>query len=300
MNEPVNFRSTSYSIFTSVALICACLAGQAEAGSAAMSDGFEGKRLSTDKWSLIHMPERRHWIDEGVWRTGKHSLAIRIKGSDIDKRCNCQISEIREANARRMNFGDDIWYAFSFTIKGRGGVARDSRWQIAGWKQEADGSPFLAQRLDNGVFHITVESANSRVLVATARGKPESFMSAMGKRLMSQFGFLTQKEKYDGKDDLVLIYGHNPILPNPYKGWVDMVYHIRGGLHGDGLIEIYANRRFIARVRGTIGLKNATGPTQYFRFGHNRAAMPGTATLYFDNFRRGLTRAEVEKAFKSK
>ena len=140
-----------------------------------------------------------------------------------------------------------------------------------------------------------MESDNSRVLIAAAEGKADSFISAMAKGLMSQFGFLTQKEKYDGKDDITLAYGKDPILPNPQKGWVDMIYHIRGGLKGDGLLEVFANGKFIVRATGTIGVKEHDGDSQYFRFGHNRAAMPGTATLYFDNYRRGKTRADVEK-----
>lgn len=259
-----------------------------------ISDDFEDSKIDHNLWSLVHMPDKRHWIDKNFRRNGKSSLAIRVKGYDMDKRCNCQVSEIREANKLRLKFGTDVWYAFSFRISGRGGDTVHNRWQLGGWKQETDGSPFVSQRNDNGVFHITLESGNSRVLIATAQGKADSFISAMAKGLMSQFGYLTQKEKYDGKDDITLAYGKNPILPNPHKGWVDMMYHIKGGLKGDGVLEVFANGRFIARATGTIGVKDFGGPTQYFRFGHNRAAMPGTATLYFDRYRRGRTRAEVE------
>ncbi len=260
-----------------------------------ISDDFETETLNQKNWSLLHMPKKRHWMDKGQKRTGNSSLAIRVKGNDVDKRCNCQVSEIREANDVRLKFGTQAWYAYSFRISGRGGDGEQSRWQLGGWKQETDGSPFIAQRFDNGVFHITLESGNSRVLVATAQGKPDSFISAMAKGLMSQFGYLTQKEKYDGKDDITLSYGKNPILPNPSKGWVDMMYRIKGGLNGDGVLEVFANGRFIARASGTIGVRQFGGPSQYFRFGHNRAAMPGTATMYFDRYRRGDTRAEVEK-----
>jgi len=260
-----------------------------------ISDDFENKPINTTIWSLRHMPERRYWFDKTHKRSGKKSLAIRVKGYDLDKRCNCQVSEIRERTDQRTNFGDEVWYSFSFLVKGRGGSTNDTRWQIASWKQETDGSPFLAQRFDNGIFHITIESGKSRVLIATADGKPESFISKMSKGLMSQFGFLSQKEKYDGDDDITLAYGEYPILPNPQKGWVDMMYHIKGGLKEDGFVEIFANGHFVARASGTIGVKDFSGPTQYFRFGHNRAAMPGTATIYFDNFRRGDKRIDVER-----
>lgn len=275
------------------ALIMAGICGIASAKTT-VSDDFEAATINLKNWSLVHMPGKRHWIDKRLKRAGKSALAIRVKGNDLDKRCNCQVSEIREANNVRLQFGKDAWYAYSFKISGRGGDANKSRWQIAGWKQETDGSPFISQRYDNGVFHITLESGSSRVLIATAHGKADNFVSAMAKGLMSQFGFLTQKEKYDGKDDITLAYGKNPILPNPNRNWVDMMFHVRGGINGDGILEVFANGRFIARATGTIGVKDFDGNSQYFRFGHNRAAMPGTATLYLDRFRRGDTRADVE------
>jgi hypothetical protein len=40
---------------------------------------------------------------------------------------------------------------------------------------------------------------------------------------------------------------------------------------------------------------DAVDPTQYFRFGHNRAPMPGTSTIHIDRFRRGSSKAEVER-----
>ena len=249
--------------------------------NAVLADDFETDKLNTNIWSLKHMPERRHWMDGMSKRSGKKALAIRVKGYDLDKRCNCQVSEVRESKQSRINFGEEVWYSFSFKVTGRGGNTSNARWQIAAWKQETDGSPYLAQRFDNGVFHITLESGKSRVLIATAEGKPDGFISAMSKGLMSQFGFLSQKDKYDGGDDITLAYGEHPILPNPQKDWVDMMYHIKGGLNGDGYVEIFANGHFVARASGSIGIKEIEGPSQYFRFGHNRAAMPGTATMFF-------------------
>jgi hypothetical protein len=262
----------------------------------AYQDGFERSPLDRNYWSLYHMGDQRHWIDRHVLHKGKGALAIRIKGSDYDADCACQVSEIRESRGVRLNFGTDVWYGFSFRIEGFGGMTGSTRWQIGGWKQEADGSPFVAQRFDEGVFHITLESDASRVLVATAMGDSKGFFEALKTGLVKSMGFVSEPEKYDGKDDVTLVYGEDPILPDPRKGWVDMVYHIKGGLNRDGLVEVYANGRFIARASGTIGLKTSGGPTQYFRFGHNRAPMPGTATIYLDNFRRGSSRADVDPA----
>jgi len=289
-------RRLRLAVATMAGLAGAAFPAMAESAAIARQDGFEKGPLDSSFWSLYRMGERRHWIERHVVHRGKGALAIRVKGSDYDADCQCQISEIRERRSARLNFGSDVWYGFSFRIEGFGGMTGSTRWQIGGWKQEADGSPFVAQRFDDEVFHITLESATSRVLVAAAAGDSQGFFAAVKTGLIKSMGFVSEPEKYDGKDEVTLSYGTDPILPDPRKGWVDMIYHIKGGLDGDGLVEVFANGGFIARATGTIGLRNAGGPTQYFRFGHNRAPMPGTATLYLDNFRRGSSRAEVDPA----
>jgi hypothetical protein len=227
-------------------------------------------------------------------REGNGSLAIRVQGGDLDPSCQCQLGELREAVGNRLKFGTDAWYAFSFRIDGKGSLTGDQRWQIGGWKQESDGSPFVAQRFDNGVFHITLESLEIRVLLATSEGHASGFLEAVRSGIITQFGFLTETALYTGQSDVAIEYGENPILPDPRKGWVDMIYHIKGGLSGTGLVEVFANGKFIARAKGTIGLKDVGGPFQYLKLGHNRAPLPGTATIYYDRFRRGATKAEVE------
>ena len=261
----------------------------------AVTEDFEAEPLDESVWSLYRMSDRRHWIDHRMVRDGGGSLAIRIRGSDFDPVCHCQISEIREAPARRLAFGEEAWYAFSFRIDGRSPVTGDQRWQIGGWKQESDGSPFLAQRFDNGVFHVTLESGDSRVLVATSAGEAKSFFEQLKNSIASGIAFVSEPSKFDGLDDVSIEYGPDPILPDPRLGWVDMVYRVKGGLAHDGIVEVYADGRFIARATGTIGVKDASDPSQYFRFGHNRAPMPGTATIHIDRYRRGATRAEVEQ-----
>lgn len=86
--------------------------------------------------------------------------------------------------------------------------------------------------------------------------------------------------------DIRVQHSATPILPDPYRGWVDMNYRVRGGRNGKGLIEIWANGRFIARVTGSIGDSVTAGPYQYFKFGIYRNFTPGSATAYLDNFTR--------------
>lgn len=278
---------------------CLMAAAVAETARAAADitivEDFDTAPLDSGRWSLFRMGDRRHWIDRRVVRDGKGALAIRIKGNDFDPTCQCQICELREAPELRLDFGQEAWYGFSFRIDGRGGLARDQRWQIGSWKQESDGSPFLAQRFDDGVFHITLESGLSRVLLATSQGEAKSVLDLLRSGIMNQFAFLSEPSRYDGREDVDIVYAEDPILPDPRLDWVDMVYRVKGGLSGDGIVEVYANGRFIARASGKIGVPDAAGPKQYFKFGHNRAPMPGTATIYLDRFRRGSSKAEVEQ-----
>jgi len=276
-------------------LACAFWAGSGLAEPAiGFRDDFETTPLDPSKWVLVRMSDKRHWVDRQTVRAGQGSLAIRVRGGDLDPSCKCQLGEVREAVDNRLKFGTDAWYSFSFRIDGKGSLTGDQRWQIGGWKQESDGSPFVAQRFDNGVFHITLESGDSRVLLATSQGEASGFLEAVRSGIVTQFGFLTETAKYTGDNDVKVEYGDDPILPDPRRDWVDMVYRIKGGLAGDGIVEVYANGKLIVRAKGTIGVKGASGPYQYLKFGHNRAPLPGTATIYYDRFRRGAAKDEVQ------
>jgi Polysaccharide lyase len=257
-------------------------------------ENFEKGDLNPHLWSQARLPLQRAWIYDGDAREGANSLAIRVKGSDLDKSCNCQRIEVREAPQQRLPFGSDSWYAFSFRVEGQPPLTGSQRWVIAAWKQEAEGGPFLAQRFDEGVFHITLESGAHRVLLASTKGEVRSFAEQLQSGLLASFSFISDPELYGGKTDVTIEYGDDPKLPDPRKNWVDMLYHVRGALDGKGLVEIYANGKFIVRAKGTIGVPGPAAMRQYLRLGHNRAPMPGTSTIFFDRIRRGTSRADVE------
>jgi len=259
-----------------------------------LRDNFETASLDLKRWSLRRMTQKRHWIDANVYRDGKGALAIRVQGNDLDLECQCQQNEVREAADRRLKFGEDAWYAFSFMIRGKAAPAGKQRWVIGGWKQETNGSAFMAQRYDHGVFHITLESGDRRVLLASARQDAKGFLDLLKSGSQEGFGFVGDTKRYQGASDLKIEYGADPVLPDPGADWVDMMYRVRGGLAGDGLVEVFANGKLVVRATGTVGVPQVGGPTQYFKMGHNRAPMPGAATLYLDNFRRGATRDAVE------
>jgi hypothetical protein len=259
------------------------------------TDNFDETRIDQSKWSLTRLPAERAWIYDDE---GKRVLAVRVKGSDYDKACECQRVELREAERHRVRFGDERWYAFGFRMEGQPPASGSQRWVTAAWKQEADGSPFLAQRFDQGVFHITLESGETRVLLATSRIAARTFPQLLRDGLGSTIAYISDQNLYTGPSNVVLDYGEDPILPDPRKGYVDMLYRVKGGLNGDGVVEVYANGRFIVRASGTIGVPSAPGARQYLKLGHNRSPMPGTSTIYFDDVRRGASREDVENPLK--
>jgi hypothetical protein len=274
--------------------LLALLAGPAAADTD-FADAFDEARIDQTRWSFTRLPAERAWLYSD---DGKRVLAIRVKGTDYDKACACQRIELREAERYRIPFGEERWYAFSFRMEGQPPASGSQRWVTAAWKQDAEGSPFLAQRFDQGVFHITLESGATRVLLATARIAARSFPQLLRDGLGSTIAFISDQNLYAGAADVTVEYGDDPILPDPRKGYVDMLYRVKGGLNGDGLVEIWANGKFIVRARGTIGVPSAPGAKQYLKLGHNRSPMPGTSTIYFDDVRRGASREDVENPLK--
>jgi hypothetical protein len=90
------------------------------------------------------------------------------------------------------------------------------------------------------------------------------------------------------------------MLPDPKLGWVNMLYRVRGGRDGGGLIEIYANDRFVGRVIGPIGYKGGAGDRQYFKIGNYRNFISGEAQLEVDLFWRGEELPKVRPALQAR
>lgn len=259
-------------------------------------DDFEAAEVDKSTWWLGQIRPTHLKLETRVARSGSKALAIRVKGEDRDCGGRCQRNEIRIANPLRLTFGDEAWYGFSFRIDGEIQKRGSTRWIIGQWKQETGGSPFLAQRYDNGIFHITVQDNDCRIIIAHAGGHADNRREHEPNLGYSTLSFLSDSQYYDCESDIHIEHGGElPVLPDPYNHWVDMLYRVRGGRQGQGLIEVWANGDFIARVRGSIGYDNVSGPTQYFKIGHYRDLMPAATTLYLDNFRRGDARDVVER-----
>ena len=253
--------------------------------SIVMADDFEGAKELSARWWMGQALAGRYWIDERQSRTGRHALALGIRESDRGCGSRCQRNEIRTDPNLRLKFGQDTWISFSFRIQEDAFRHANRRWISGQWKQETGGSPFLAQRFDHGVFHIAVHDEHCRILVAKGDGDLVPVGTTVDTKKVEGHTFATGKQPYGCNTDVRVDSSADPILPDPFGNWVDMTYHVRGGRQGRGLIEIWANGRFIARVTGSIGYSQVAGPTQYFKFGIYRDAVPGSTTVHLDDFK---------------
>ncbi|HTO33041.1 MAG TPA: heparin lyase I family protein [Pararhizobium sp.] len=339
-----------------------------------LSDDFDAGSLGSGKWSTQQILSRQMTFEK-AGRCEATAMVIRTTEEDGGIECDddCQRAELRTIKSSWPIFGDEVWYAFSFRVEGNVPPIGSTRFVISQWKGPGDSSPMLAQRFDNGVFHITVQDNETRRVVAQAEGDYEAVLSAqnlLGKldpndgetvdavkalqsidqliksqpelskelfdqtllkgleaekptsdtkeiskalglknsELVSQFSafsFVANPEKYLGEAEIDIIPEGNRKLPDPRKGWVDMVYRIKPGRLDNeygprqkGEIDIWANGDKIVSVRGNIGAKlradlplELRGP--YFKFGTYRLRIPGTFDFKFDEFSQAPTRDEL-------
>lgn len=204
-----------------------------------------------------------------------------------------QRNELRLHREYRHPVDEEYWYGLSFRVDGDIPATGSTRWVIGQWKQTRGSSPIVAQRFDNGVFHVTVQDGPCRCRVAAADGDPDLKVAALGAGPPhcvwtadggpgDRGGGLREGEACDS--ELTVSRGEESVLPDPKAGWVDMIYAIRGGRDGHGKVDIYANGRFVARVTGPIGYGNWRGQKVKFKIGMYRDLMPGTAHLHVDRF----------------
>ena len=211
----------------------------------------------------------------------------------------------------RHNFTDPHWYAIRFKMKGDIPTCGSVRWVNAQWKykdkdwdESLDPSPFLAQRYDNGILHLTVQNGHCRCMVAKAPGDPdrddEKVPMSIGESVpddadlteVSPLGCMWSKEgKGDGDpccpdtknfslwakraEDLLE-------LPDPKKDWVRMAYWIKGAKGPNRTIDVWADGRFVVRIKGMIGYPGGNPQMVKFKFG-----------AYRDKFEYGPPRSEL-------
>jgi hypothetical protein len=218
-----------------------------------------------------------------------------------------QRNELRLRNSAANFHAAEIahWYTITFKLAGAEGDEIPScgsvRWVIAQWKYteldcKANESPFLAQRVDNGILHVTVEDGTCRCMIASAPGNPYSNtvwanisplvqLPQMQLKRVAPLNCLTHDEK-PCKPNRLQLFADDPeaikLLPDPKVDWVRMTYFVRaGGPHGSQF-DIYANDRFIVRAEGALpeGIKFPNRVK--FKFGHYRDKIQNRADLMVD------------------
>lgn len=275
---------------------------------APLHDEFEAQGLDQTIWWPRTIVAGRYRIDASTSRAGARSLAIDAEPADRDPNDpSIQRNELWLQESLWDAADADTWYGFSFRISGDIPATGAVRWVIGQWKEENSRfSPFLAQRFDNGVFRITVQDNDCMVRIAQAPGDPDR-QRMMGPPVgrIATAGRSTADMELGrtmlgpcGNSIRVTPGETMGMLPSPTEGWVDMVYRVRRGRAGQGLVEVWANGRSVVSVTGSIG-NDGTGPRSYFKIGMYRDVTLGSATMHFDNFRRGTSRAAVDPAVNS-
>ncbi len=169
-------------------------------------------------------------------------------------------------------------------------------------------SPYFAQRFDNGVLHVTVQNGRCRCMIAKAPGDPDAKPKTPEITEYSAAGLVpikplkcvwtgdeNGKEKPcpPGKMNLKLwslTAPEPPPLPSPNRkdsrgNWVKMMYRVQATkIRGESGIDVYADGKFIVRVRGLIGYTGGDPQPVKFKFGHYRAWRPGETRFQFDHF----------------
>ena len=159
-----------------VAIISSAVAGQT------LRDDFDAAVLDTYKWSTSQIrPHQIRFPRPG--RCGPAAIAILTRDGDGGINCaeggDCQRTELRTSKAAWPSYdGKDVWFSFSFRINANVPSTGSARTIIGQWKAPGDNSPFVAQRFDNGVFHITVQDNDTRRVVAKAEGDPDRMVAA--------------------------------------------------------------------------------------------------------------------------
>ncbi|MFS8054217.1 heparin lyase I family protein [Rhizobium sp. BR 317] len=220
----------------------------------------------------------------------------RVKAANQENEC-IQREELRLQKPFFRRSDVPLVYSFRFRMPKEVLNDKDSiRWITAQWKQEPingkygrefagwSPSPFLAQRYDDGILHVTVQDDMCRCLIVSALAKGSNLAWKNG---TPQYCQSIRPEDSDGKGctpDLKVEYGRDPILSTPAGKWVEMRYRVQAGRDGKAFIEIHQDGRFIARVTGKIGYEPdpSSPPMTKFKIGQYRDYIPSSDTLELD------------------
>jgi hypothetical protein len=288
-----------------------------DAYRAPLFDSFEGENFSAagGLYYKDNAEQRAGSVEfeKTGGRDGKGVLKLSVRsGCNFSPDSCSERAEIWERPELRVPYFTPVWYGFS--VKFADPIPQDDhRYLIAQWKREIDPgapgdfSPFLALRLRKGRLFATVEANHFAPVSQQPTGTPAKceagqtpvWLRPETNQMRALVATDAKWEPEDGAlfngctDKIEIIDRGNP-LPTPGSGWIDFAIMTKPGPDGSGHIEIFANDKWIVTVKGYIGHNDPPlGDNQYFKFGPYRAAAEGEWTLYYDDFRRSLNKADV-------
>jgi hypothetical protein len=227
----------------------------------------------------------------------KRALAAKEEGECFERQ------ELRLQEDKAPPSGERYVYELRFRMPAKVKDQTHSiRWVIAQWKQEPVAkkygeefgakwgpSPFLAQRYDDGVLHVTVQDEHCRCLVASAphpNGRTFDWTSGPAKECKSTH---PANEGAACSSTLQLKFADNPVLESPAGRFVDMKYIVQAGRESGSQIDIFQDGRFIVSVSGKIGydVDPSAKPVAKFKIGHYRDYMPFDYVMDIDSIKIG-------------
>jgi hypothetical protein len=270
-----------------------------------LRDGFEGADFAPEsglyyRENYEQSAGKAEFQDKVVY-SGKGALRLSVKplcpsaGEDCSER-----AEIWERTKLWVPYDRGIWHGFA--VKFEDPIpADDNRYVIAQWKRQilpgavGDYSPFLAIRMYRGKLFMTVETDLLKPASASKKECPDQAAVWLRPETKQTRALVATDSNYTAADNALFTACSDEIavnehgrLPSPNSGWIDFAVYTKPGPDGSGHIEIFANERWIATVKGKIGHADdkGLGPRQYFKFGPYRGGGGEEWALYYDDFRR--------------
>lgn len=324
-------------IIVALASICLTAAPAAAQQVREVRTGFEDAAIPPE-FVICHRPENRIEITSTRARSGRNSLSLVIEEgplfrappdmavgwapsavsclladqTDLYRSDDVQRAELWENKAYAPMFGQEAWYGFSMWVEGGSAPYGDFNRVVLGqWKASYEGvgldySPFLAQRLTGGFYHITLDvdaarhpddgsaPKTCRLLLAFAAGPP----SSIEKELALDRPVICETRLRDRGSELAPAHPveieRTAYLPRPFDRWTDLVFRVKGG--PNGIVQVWADGVLVATARGWIGHEAAIGTRQYFKFGPYRDPAANKFLAHLDNLARGNSRSYVDSA----
>ena len=297
---------------------------RAQAAPQVVHDDFSLARLSPRNWFACRRPENVMTVvaRPGGGRAARlvaHAVKPKFleleeylvherHGACIDRQGKYtpdgnQRAEIWEKRELVQRFGTETWIQFEFMVASPPPGAAVSRLVIGQLKADGDHSPVLAQRFTERHFMVTLGQDNDdperhpddkdcRVVVAH-----DASVLAQGGPLEGSVGQDTREVVHTPRRGCRrdISVDARELLPSPFDKWVRMTYRIRPGID-DGLLEVWADGKLIAKAAGRIGYRDSVSGQQYFKFGPYADPAPYDLKAWLAHYRRAPTCAQLGDA----